>query len=187
MWVALIVTLLIGGTLCGLCYGIIVSNDYDKEKLSTSSFRHEILKKPYERQTWGTYGYFLSEMTSEEQKKYEKYCKSFDKKQKLKKFFIYLSPALILILCVFFFAWVGANKDNNELKKEIASFESAKFTYETSLKNDDLTGFERMELVGKVAEQNQWLATKQEEVKIWYNFYLDKDILDVQPIKLLVD
>ena len=189
MWLGILVPLILGGSVSLLVYFVIYPEcSFDGGKLDKDEYRNKVRKEPYDRKSYyGCGGYFNNPMDEQGEKEYVEYCEKIEKKaQKIKKFF-YALPVLIIVLLSCFFGWLGANINNNELRKEISSFESSKRTYELALKDENLTGLERIEIVGKIAEKNEWLASKQTEVQMWYNFYLKKDILEVEPIKLTID
>lgn len=189
MWLGIILPLVFGGLLSLVVYFLIYPEcDFVGNKLDKDEYRHKVKKEPYDRMSsWGLGGYFDKPMDKQSEKDYAEYCEKIEKKAQKRKKFFYALPALIIVLFSCFFGWLGANINNNELRKEISSFESSKRTYELALKDENLTGLERIEIVGKIAEKNEWLASKQAEVQVWYNFYLSKDILEVEPIKLTID
>lgn len=189
MWLGIILPLVLGGLALLLIYCVIYQEiDFDGSKLDKDEYRHKVRKEPYDRMSsWGFGGYFDKPLDEQGEKEYAKYCEKIEKKAQKRKKFYYALPALIVALFPCFFGWLGANINNNDLRKEIASFESSKMTYEIALKDENLTGLERIEIVNKIAEKNEWLAGKQAEVQIWYNFYLSKDILEVEPIKLTIE
>lgn len=71
--------------------------------------------------------------------------------------------------------------------KEIESYLISKETIEHSIPSNELSGFERIELVTRAVELNQWLAKKQYIAKQWYGVTIPDEILDIQPILLGVD
>lgn len=65
----------------------------------------------------------------------------------------------------------------------VANYMSQKVTIEESLKNDNLSGYERASLVTKSAELNGELAERKVRFNRWYNIYSDNTIYDnVEPI-----
>lgn len=189
MWLGIILPLVFGSLASLIVYFCIYpESDFGVNKLDKDEYRHKVRKETYDRMgCCGLGGYFHKSMDEKGEKEYAEYCEKIDKKLQKRKKFFYVLPALIVALLACFFGWLGANIKNNYLRKEIASFESSKMTYEISLKDENLTGLERIEIVNKIAEKNEWLAGKQVEVQMWYNFYLKKDILEVEPIKVTID
>lgn len=189
MWLGIILPLVFGGLLSLIVYFCIYPDfDFAGNKLNKDEYRHKVRKETYDRMSsFGFGGYFDNPMDEKGEKEYAEYCENIEKKAKKRKKFFYVLPALIVSLLTCFFGWLGENINNNYLREEIASFESSKRTYEIALKDENLTGLERIEIVNKIAEKNEWLAGKQVEVQMWYNFYLSKDILEVEPIKIKID
>lgn len=189
MWLGIILPLVSGGILSLIVYFLIYPElDFDGNKLDKEKYRHKVRKETYDyMSSSGFVGYFCKPMDEQGEKEYAEYCEKIEKKAQKRKKFFYVLPALIVALLTCFFGWIGENINNNYLLKEIASFESSKRTYEIALKDENLTGLERIEIVNKIAEKNEWLAGKQVEVQMWYNFYLSKDILEVEPIKITID
>ena len=94
--------------------------------------------------------------------------------------FIYVLTPIILIMCGF----SGAVIHKHYTNEQVEGYKMVKITIEDSVANEDLTGLEKLELVKQASERNEWLGKKKYEVKRWYNFYLDKDVLDLEEIKL---
>lgn len=188
MWIGIIIPLFIGGLLLLLIYFVIYQEiDFEGNKLDKDEYRHKVRKESYDRMLFKSYGCFDKPMDIQGEKEYVEYCKNIEEKAKKRKKFFCALPALIVALLTCFFGWLGYDINNNNLRKEVAAFESSKKTYELALKDKNLTGLERIEIVNKIAEKNEWLEGKKVEVQVWYNFYLSKDILEVEPIKLKID
>jgi hypothetical protein len=66
----------------------------------------------------------------------------------------------------------------------IVQYEAAKQTIESSLQNENLSGFERIELVKQATKYNKELSGKQYDATRWYNFQYDDRIFDLEPINL---
>lgn len=186
MWLGILATLFIGLIICFVLYFLVYPElDFNGKKFDKDEYRHIVLGEQYDSISYyETYGSYKNKMDEKGEKKYAEYCEKIEKKGNRNKKLSYLLPIIILVSLICFFGWLGANVNNNKLREEIASFESAKITYETALKDEDLTGLERIEIIGKIAEQNQWLASKKVEVSHWYNFHLDKSILEIEPINV---
>lgn len=82
------------------------------------------------------------------------------------------------IACVISFLAVGVGIDNNGHKTFVSSYNAQKFTIEQSLKNDSLTGFERIELVKQASELNGELAARKTRIQQWNYFHVDDSIYD---------
>ena len=94
-----------------------------------------------------------------------------------------------ILIIIFIVVWIisiviGCYIENQKLKVETEQYRAVKETIETSLQSDKLTGLERIELVKQASEQNAWLKGTQYKVQQWYNFYLSKDILEVEIINI---
>lgn len=77
------------------------------------------------------------------------------------------------------------NLDNNIEQEFIANFEAQKVVIEESIQNEDLTGYERIQLVNNAAELNGELAKRKVKIGHWYNFHIDDNLYnDVTPISL---
>ena len=103
--------------------------------------------------------------------------------EKQRKIFVAIS-FIVFVIQLFGFTWLGAVVENKNFCAEVEEYKASKYTIEMSLKNDDLTGFERIELVKQATEENKWLANAKYKVQIWYNFHLDKSVLQLEMIKL---
>lgn len=90
----------------------------------------------------------------------------------------------VVLWITFIFAGIGINTEDHELW--LANYEAQKYTIESSLESETLSGFERMELVNKAAELNGDLAYRKESIKLWHHVvYGDKTIYDgVEPINI---
>ena len=123
--------------------------------------------------------------TNEEIIIYEKYKKKLMKKEKRKEKLAIIIPIIVSIIIIILISWFGAILERNNLNRDIEGYKMAKYTIEESLKNEDLTGLEKVELVKQASEQNQWLGKQKYSVKLWYNFHLDKEnVLSLEEIKL---
>ena len=75
------------------------------------------------------------------------------------------------------------NNPKAVISNYVANYMSQKVTIEESLKNDNLSGYERAALVTKSAELNGELAERKVRFNRWYNIYSDNTIYDnVEPI-----
>ena len=173
MWYCLISTSLIFGVLLYLAICLICTK-VNFDVLSMDDYRHIKLKHPYDYV--GVDGWY--DTTPEfVYKKYNKYRKNAKSITLLKRICLITLSVLLYLGLVFGFASLGAFCETEKLKKEVAEYEASKFTIEQSLKSDNLSGFERIELVKIATEKNDWLEKKQYEVKQWYRFYLKDDLV----------
>ena len=91
--------------------------------------------------------------------------------------------SIIAITTSFFVPYYVAKENSNSY---VNSYAIKKATIEESLKNEALTGFERIELVKQATEINSDLAEKKYEITKWYGFYLNKEIENLEYIDLNV-
>ena len=179
MWIGIILGLLIAAVICGILFYFTYSNFNPERKIyNIVEFRYKIKKEKPDR-----FGYYDSDpifndgINEETKKKYDKYKRKARRICRFKYLLVY-SMIVILGLGVTSGAGaIGGYLENEGLKRQVASYQASKYTIEKSLENVELTGLERLELVKQASEQNSWLAEKQYEVKQWYRFYLNKDII----------
>lgn len=89
----------------------------------------------------------------------------------------------VLVLCLSMF--IGARVHIRMFERDVKQFESAKATYSESIKSEDVSGLERIEIVNKITEENKTLARLKYDATKWYYFYLPDNIVDnLEPIKL---
>lgn len=89
----------------------------------------------------------------------------------------------VLVLCLSMF--IGARVHIRMFERDVRQFESAKATYSESIKSEDVSGLERIEIVNKITEENKTLARLKYDATKWYYFYLPDNIVDnLEPIKL---
>lgn len=76
---------------------------------------------------------------------------------------------------------------NVENQQFCASFEAKKTTYELSIKDENITGLERLQITQNIMELNGDLASEQVNVTQWYNFNISEEnrnkTLSLMPIK----
>lgn len=177
MWTGFILSTIFGAIIMGfLIWGIV--DCYKPEcPMDRDAYRYKIEKEPYDGISWFGDKFYNREMSEEQNIRYNEYSKKVFKKGKIKKrLSIYLVIiAYIFIVCIS--SYFGAFLSNENLAREVEKYKANKYTIETSLQNNNLTGLERIELVKQASEQNSWLAEKRYEVQQWYNFYLNKDIV----------
>ena len=90
---------------------------------------------------------------------------------------------VVLVLCLSTF--IGARIHIRMFERNVRQFESAKATYSESIKSEDVSGLERIEIVNKITEENKTLARLKYDATKWYYFYLPDNLVDnLEPIKL---
>lgn len=90
---------------------------------------------------------------------------------------------VVLVLCLSMF--IGARVHIRMFERDVKQFESAKATYSESIKSEDVSGLERIEIVNKITEENKTLARLKYDATKWYYFYLPDNLVDnLEPIKL---
>lgn len=68
---------------------------------------------------------------------------------------------------------IGIQIDRVSYDKKIANWENTKMIIEDSLKDENLTQLEKINLVNTIVEYNMQLTELKEDVKQWWYFYLD--------------
>jgi MFS family permease len=86
---------------------------------------------------------------------------------------IFVGLAITVLL-----TYVGTIGRNADYQKDIAKYEATKTTYEQSIKNVDLGGLERLEIVNTAIDMNQWLAEAKVNMTQWFTFDIQQDIKD---------
>lgn len=79
---------------------------------------------------------------------------------------------------------VGCTIERHASRQYVETYTVEKQTIEASLRNGELSGFERVELVRQAAEANKGLAGHQYDCKQWYGFNIDDRILELSFIDL---
>lgn len=96
---------------------------------------------------------------------------------------IIASIICISIFIIGIFAGIGFNTENE--KVYVQKYLVQKQTIEMSLQNEDLTGFERIELVRQATELNGEVAERKARFQLWHFVVYDNTIYDnVELIKL---
>ena len=72
---------------------------------------------------------------------------------------------------------------NKNVEREIAEYTIAKITYEEALKNSNLTGLERLQIIKVITEENKNLANRKVMMTRWARFDI-KDELKLQMLEL---
>lgn len=102
----------------------------------------------------------------------------------------YVTPFGIFVITLFIFTiclsmFIGARVHARTFELDIAKFEMAKETYSGAIKNKDISGLERIEIVNKIVEENKKLARLKHDASKWYYFYLPDDLVEnLELIKL---
>lgn len=99
---------------------------------------------------------------------------------RLNKIFVVALCLLITNAWSFGMVQMGKEKTSHYAEQYLAT----KTTIESSVKNENLSGFERVELVKQASEENAELARVQYKCKQWYGFDIDKRVLELEPIEL---
>lgn len=68
---------------------------------------------------------------------------------------------------------IGIQVDRVSYDKKVANWKNTKMIIEDSLKDEQLTQLEKMNLVNTILEYNMQLTELKEDVKQWWYFYLD--------------
>lgn len=98
-------------------------------------------------------------------------------------YFITNSIIVVILWIVSIFAGIGFNTEDE--KVYVQKYLAQKQTIEMSLENEDLTGFERIELVKQATELNGEIAERKARFQLWHFVVYDNTIYDnVELIKL---
>lgn len=89
-------------------------------------------------------------------------------------------PILVLIASVY----GGIEFDKNLSRRYVYEYIAQKETIEASLQNENLAGFERIQIVEQAAKANQELAAIQYDCQQWYGFFVDDQVLELEPIDI---
>lgn len=80
---------------------------------------------------------------------------------------------------------IGTYESKFEYQKYVNGYISKKVIYEESLKNDKLSGLERVNLISNISAINAELEEKKIEYKKWHYYYLDYSLIEkLEPIKI---
>ena len=102
------------------------------------------------------------------------------------KFWIIIS--IVTLVAWIGFTFLGIGIADEDAKVWVQSYNAQKYTIEASLKNEDLTGLERIQLVQQAAELNGELATRKAAFDLWHHVHYDDTIYDgVELISLEVN
>ena len=101
----------------------------------------------------------------------------------LSKYFKKLALTFVIVGCIVGM-FIGWNIDVHRYGSYIDQYTVAKTTIESSIHNDQLSGFEKIELVKQATEENKELAAKQYDARQWYGFVIPDEILELEPISI---
>lgn len=91
---------------------------------------------------------------------------------------------LVLVIVSIGVTFVGIGICQRDEYEFVAEYEAQKATIEQSLECEELTGFERFELVKQATELNRELAERKTKFNYWDHVYFDNTIYDgVEPIR----
>lgn len=101
-------------------------------------------------------------------------------KHKIKpnKLKLLLIVMVMLLLSILITIQVSINASRSWIKQ----YEISKETIETSVDNEKLSGFERVELVKLANDINRDLVAYQYKCSKWYGFDISKDVLKLIPV-----
>ena len=94
-----------------------------------------------------------------------------------------IATFVIVILATIGMFTVFKYEVNNTLETEINEFKIIKVTYEDALNNSELSGFERLQIVKNIADENRKLAKQKVVVLRWTRFDI-RDDLKLQMLEL---
>lgn len=104
---------------------------------------------------------------------------------------LYEKEAMVKIVAAVLFVMItvgggitGCTIERHISRRYIETYTVGKQTIEASLHNENLSGFERAQLVQQAAQANKELAGQQYNCKQWYGFNMDDRILDLTFIEL---
>lgn len=91
--------------------------------------------------------------------------------------------ALVLCFVVLVANFICLQTEPLSTRSDIKEFEAFKVTVQQQ-RSDTLSSYERVQLTQMIIKENQWLAREQfGATNSWVNWYYDKSILKVEPIK----
>ena len=89
-----------------------------------------------------------------------------------------ISTIVSVICTIAAVIFIGIGMCDNEERVYVQGYLAQKQAIEQSLVSQDITGFERVELVNKVAELNGELAMKKASYELWHHVHYDYSIYD---------
>lgn len=87
--------------------------------------------------------------------------------------YVWIGTSIIILIITLLGGWIGMQLDITEYNKKIANWNNTKLTIESSMKNENISDLEKIDLVNKIVEYNMQLTESKEDVKQWWYFYLD--------------
>lgn len=91
---------------------------------------------------------------------------------------------LIFAAIIAVFSAGGYQVEKSIRGRYIEQYIATKSTIETSLKNDTLTGLERVQLVQQASKANSELAGYKYDCRQWYGIAFDDRALELEPIDI---
>lgn len=82
---------------------------------------------------------------------------------------------IIIIIGVILGGYIGMQSDVVDYNKKIENWKNTKMVIENSMKNDNMTQLEKIDLVNNIVKYNTQLTELKKDVKHWWYFYLDDD------------
>ena len=83
---------------------------------------------------------------------------------------------VVCIVLIIISGFIGNSFDNNQYKKDLVAFKSTSDIYYSSLTDETMTGFERVEIVKMANEANRKVSENRVELHAWWNFCIDNSI-----------
>ena len=91
----------------------------------------------------------------------------------------------ITLVFLILLPFIGIGIDTEDERCFVVTYEAQKATIEQSLESDQLTGFERAQIVNIATELNGELANRLYYFNLWHNVHYDNSIYDnVEPKNL---
>lgn len=91
---------------------------------------------------------------------------------------LYTVAVVVLIVVTIAGTFIGIGINTANERVYIASYEAQKILIEDSINNENLTGFERAELVKKASELNGELAERKTRFNCWYYVCYNNTLYD---------
>ena len=105
---------------------------------------------------------------------FDEYCETY-----------FITNSIIVVILWIASIFVGIGINTEEEKVYVQKYLAQKQTIEMSLENEELTGFERIELVKQATELNGEIAERKARFQLWHFVVYDNTIYDnVELIKL---
>jgi|GEM_PF-3100790 len=79
----------------------------------------------------------------------------------------------LLILCTLLGGFIGKDIHQKKYDMRIRNWNNSKMVIEESIKNEDISDLEKINLVKTITQYNMQLENLKTEVTYWWNWYLD--------------